>query len=204
MDFEALQHKWQKLGKDAKSPLPDQAGDDLMKPIEALQRTTVFGSLLLSVVFAGMFVGMGFLYKKLGGESWAFDLGLGLVFLDLLVALGFSWSTVISWRNKNFNLANQDFVGKVIRSLRRRKLLMRVVIPIYSLVLVTGIHLVYLHSLHMLPLNKRILIHVVMTLFVLAIYLLSRYIHIQKKKKTEYPLLARLEAWQRNLEEESV
>ncbi|MEO1448811.1 MAG: hypothetical protein AAFV07_04745 [Bacteroidota bacterium] len=203
MEFESLQKKWQELGPKTGQENLQDSQEKLMGPIQKLQRRIVFSCLTVSILFAPMFVGMGAMYRNFGGEFWAFDLGITLIFLDMILALFFAWSTVITWRNKYLNLNNRDFMRKVKRSIIRRRQIKNRFMPIYLLLMVTGIHLVYLHMLRPVPLPTRIMMHVAMTLLVLIMYVVSYYFVAQKRKREEYPLLAKIEAWEKGLEDGS-
>ena len=162
MKFEDIQSQLQE------NQAPDEISTELnhesiMSQIIRLQRKTIFAGLAVSVSFAIVFVAIGLLWQKTAPHTWFFQAGMIMIYLDMILALVFIWSLVISWRNHSLNLNSAQFISQTIKKLKRRRFVNRTVIPIYLLILVLGINLVYLESLQEMEEFERLLTHLLVS-----------------------------------------
>lgn len=111
----------------------------------------------------------------------------------MIVALCFIWSLVIKWNDKGISLDSLTFIEHVLKKLKLRQQILLWVIPIYILVLVLGINLVYLHTQSDFPLNQRLWIHGTMSLGTFLIYPISYYFYRKSHKKNISPLIEDLQ-----------
>lgn len=119
--------------------------------------------------------------------------GFYLIFAAMAAVFVFVWSSIIVLRKKEVVKPSIQFLEKARRKLVRRSLIRKIVIPVYLAAIIVGITLIYIEVLATLDLLYRMLIHLLVVIFILAVsYLASR--KERKRYETIYrPLQTQIE-----------
>jgi hypothetical protein len=201
MKFEDLQSQWQANQAPDTGP-SELTHDSIMARIIRLQRKTIFAGLGVSVSFAFVFIAIGLLWQKTAPHAWYYHVGIVLIYLDMVLALIFIWSLVISYKNRQLSLSSYEFVSRAILKLKRRQLISRTVIPIYLLILVLGINLIYLESLTELSNQERILTHLLVSVLTVGGGMAAVVWGRKRERDVVRPLLEELLVIKQGLEPE--
>lgn len=111
-------------------------------------------------------------YKKYDDLTYA---GFYLLFAAMISVGIMVWSTVIILKKNNMTNPGLDFLKQVKNKFNRRKLIRKIVIPVYIAALTIGVSLIYLEVLSGYSLTIRIIIHIGVVILLLAIsYLASK------------------------------
>lgn len=111
-------------------------------------------------------------YKKYEDLTYA---GFYLLFAAMISVGIMVWSTVIILKKNNMTNPGLDFLKQVKNKFNRRKLIRKIVIPVYIAALTIGVSLIYLEVLSGYSLIIRIIIHIGVVILLLAIsYLASK------------------------------
>lgn len=105
-------------------------------------------------------------YKKYEDLTYA---GFYLLFAAMISVGIMVWSTVIILKKNNMTNPGLDFLKQVKNKFNRRKLIRKIVIPIYLAAITIGVSLIYLEALAEYSILTRILIHLAVVVFILAI-----------------------------------
>lgn len=198
MNFEELKREWVSR-KAVETAANGQSDASLHERLRKLQAKTVFTNLFISLSFALVFVAVGAVWSRHAGQSLAFDMGTLILFVDMLVALGFFWAMVLQWRGRAFQLSSVVFLARAIKKLEYRKKVAYVFVPVYILTLALGVNLVYLHLIAELATPVRMLIHYGLTAALLLVMVLGVYMQKRKIRKEIEPLLSELKTLRQNL-----
>lgn len=191
-DFQAL---WQQQA--APEYLTEQVAIQQVEDrFRQLQRQTIFTALGLSLCFALVFVGMGWLWNYLPIRGWLAQLGLGVMYLDMGGLLAIIWGRMVLYPNQQMLQNSQVYLQKFLGKLRWQDRMIRRVIPVYLGLLILGLNLLYFDILSELEDLLRMGIHLVVSLLCGLVYFLARPIHQRRVNEKVLPLIEEIQAIQ--------
>ncbi|MEO0472884.1 MAG: hypothetical protein AAF206_24925 [Bacteroidota bacterium] len=200
MQFDRYQQQWQQ--QSAPEVQLDRNHDSLMARIRKNQRRTVFGNLFMSISFAATFIGLGLMWRNQAGQSVWMDVGMLLIFLDMLGAMIFMWSLVIRWTNRNVSLGSLEFVQSTITKLRRQKFITYLILPVYLLILNLGINMTYVFSMQASSYEARLSAHLSVGILLLLAIPISLFVSYRKHRRLTDPMIEELRAVETELIED--
>ncbi len=172
----------------------------LRQELEKQQQKARRSFWVVGVLFGITIGGLGYLSFPSWGEDIRFDIGMGLLVLNMLVALVFLLRQSLGWQPHHVDQDTKLFLERHLNKLYARKRLTYVVIPVYLLVLVLGINLIYLDVLTGVPETSRLWIHVGVSLAICLTYPLSLRKQQRFFRESLDPLIERLSRIRENME----
>ena len=139
-DFNDMINDWKSVS--AEEIVSKEVGDSLFGKLKKLQRKIVFGNLLMSISFAGVFAVFIWLWNEnpLKERADNFYLGLTFMFVLLIITLAMMWYRVLFWRTPNDISENMKaFATKMLKKLRYFKWITNFFMPVYIVLLAIGI-----------------------------------------------------------------
>ncbi|NOS83964.1 MAG: hypothetical protein HOP31_02390 [Ignavibacteria bacterium] len=181
MEIDELKNIW-KENKPGKS-LPEKGMyESVMDVLKKAEKKVLLRYFLMSVF---MLITFYFLGNVILGNNTFNDLsyaGFYLLFTAMIAVFFIVWSTAIIFRKNNISNPSIDFLKSVKKKFERRKMVRKIVIPVYLGAIITGITLVYIEVLADLDILIRLLIHFGVIVFVLII---SYFVSKREKKRYE-------------------
>ncbi|MEM7659462.1 MAG: hypothetical protein AAF399_25310 [Bacteroidota bacterium] len=192
MNLENWQELWQ--GQQVPDHMSDQAAMEQVEGrLQKVQRQTIVTALFMSVTFAFVGIGMGWLWETVDLETpWA-KVGLSLVILDMFGVLALVWTRMVIYPNQRLMLNSREFVQKSIQTLRWQDRMTRLVIPIYLSLLVLGTSMMYLEFLADAELWIQWGAHLSVIAFCGFVYFLTRPRYLRRYREKIQPLIQELE-----------
>jgi dolichyl-phosphate-mannose--protein O-mannosyl transferase len=136
----------------------------------------------------------------LGNTSWWVYTGVIIMTVEMIATAAFAWyrNSLKKWGNVQSNSYN--YILAAIKKLKYRKFLMIYVMPMYGLLLITGINLVYIDVISELSSTLRWVIHLSVS-GILAVFFIVQIARRLKKERREIdPLIEELQAMKEGLE----
>lgn len=174
MEIDELKNIW----KESKTNNIKSSGDEYESMISKLRKA----ERKVLVRYSIMTFFMAFAFYMLGGKVLSYkkydDLtyaGFYLLFAAMLSVGIMVWSTVIILKKNNITNPGLDFLKQVKNKFNRRKLIRKIVIPIYLAAITVGVSLIYLEVFSLYSITARIIIHIAVVVFILVIsYIASK------------------------------
>ncbi len=180
MEIDELKNIW-KENKPGRSLSESGIYESLMDLLKKAERKILFRYGLMSVFMLITFYFLGNVIMRNNTFNDLSYAGFYLLFTAMIAVFFIVWSTAIIFRKNNISNPSIDFLKSVKKKFERRKMVRKIVIPIYLGAIITGVTLVYVEVLAGLETITRILIHLSVVLFIIVIsYFVS------KREKTRY------------------
>jgi hypothetical protein len=100
--------------------------------------------------------------------------GLVLITIDMIVYILFLWQKRIHQFTTRKGKSIAGFIKFELNHLNRRKLILKIILPIYSFLLILGINLVYIDALKRGSLLFRLSLHIGVTVFIAVVVILMK------------------------------
>jgi hypothetical protein len=136
----------------------------------------------------------------LGNTSWWVYTGVIIMTVEMIATAVFAWyrNSLKKWGNVQSNSYNYIWVA--IKKLKYRKFLMICVMPIYGLLLITGINLVYIDVISDLTITLRWVIHLGLSFLMAGFFFLTIRKKFKKERREIDPLIKELQTIKEGLE----
>jgi len=191
MEIDELKNIWK--GNTARNTIQDgPGGSTLIQMLKKAERKVLVRYLLMSFFMAFAFYILGgkvLSLKKYDDLTYA---GMYLLFAAMIAVFTIVWSTFIIFRKNNVNEPSIDFLKSIRKKIERRKMIRRIIIPVYLAAITLGITLVYIEVLSPLELYLRILIHLFVVVFILAVSYLASKREKRRYERTYKPIEERI------------
>lgn len=193
-DFNDMINDWKSVS--AEEIVSKEVGDSLFGKLKKLQRKIIFGNLLMSISFAGVFTVFIWLWNEnpLKERSDNFYLGLTFMFILLIITLAMMWYRVLFWRTPNDISENMKaFATKMLRKLNYFKWITNIFMPVYIVLLAIGITIYFQDVLREGSLQFKLIAYglTYVWLFVVGFIMLRK--KRQKNAKEVDPIIENLE-----------
>ncbi|HWA06447.1 MAG TPA: hypothetical protein VG961_07855 [Ignavibacteria bacterium] len=192
MEIDELKNIW-KENKPGRSLSESGIYESVMDVLKKAERKILFRYGLMSVFMLITFYFLGNVIMRNNTFNDLSYAGFYLLFTAMIAVFFIVWSTAIIFRRNNISNPSIDFLKSVKKKFERRKMVRKIVIPIYLGAIITGVTLVYVEVLAGLETMTRILIHLSVVLFIIVI---SYFVSKREKKlyeKTYKPIEERID-----------
>lgn len=183
MEIDELKNIWKESKANNNNKEPGEEYESLISKLRKAEKKVLIRYSLMTFFMLFAFYVLGgkvFSYKKYDDLSYA---GFYLLFAAMISVGIMVWSTVIILKKNNLTSPGIDFLRHVKHKYNRRKLIRKIVIPVYIAALTTGVSLIYLEVFREYSVTARIMIHIGVVVFLLAInYLASKRERIRENK----------------------
>lgn len=181
MEFEELKDIWKEnKAKDIRFKPGEY--DDIISNLRRSERKVIiryiFMTFFMSYAFY-IFIGKLIGFKRYDDLTY---IGIYLLLIAMVSVGVMVWSTVIILKKNNIINPSVDFLKNINRKFRRRKLIRKVIIPVYMATITLGITLIYIEVLSSVELYLRILIHILVVIIILGI---SKFATIREDRRYE-------------------
>lgn len=181
MEIDELKNIW-KENKPAKSAPDKGMYESVMDVLKKAERKVLFRYGLMSIFMLITFYFLGNVILRNNTFNDLSYAGFYLLFAAMIAVFFMVWSTAIIFRKNHISEPSIDFLKSVKKKFDRRKMVRKIVIPVYLGAIITGITLVYIEVLSGLDILIRLLIHLGVIVFVLII---SYFVSKREKKRYE-------------------
>ncbi len=181
METDELKNIWKEQKAEGKNT-SGNIYESIMEVLKKAERKTFARYILMTIFVAITIYTLGGKVLSLKHYQPLTYAGIYLLFAAMITVLIFVWSTIIIPKNKKISSPSIEFIKSIQVKFRRRRLIRRIVIPVYIAAIIVGVTLVYLEVLQDLTILNRILIHIGVIIFLL---LLSWFASAREKKRYE-------------------
>lgn len=181
MEFEELKDIW-KENKAKNISIESAKYDSLILQVKKTEKKVIIRYIAMTFFMSFafyVFVGKLLSYKHYDGLTY---IGIYLL-LAAMTSVGIMvWSTVIILKKNNIINPSIEFLKNINRKFKRRRLIRKVIIPVYLATITVGITLIYIEVLSPLEMYIRIIIHVFVIIFILGI---SKFATMREDRRYE-------------------
>jgi len=121
-------------------------------------------------------------------------IGMGVIVLSTLIMMTRYWQIQFKSTNLNHDLPQNEFIEDTISQMKGAHMKFLKLFRVFVFFLMIGINLLYVDLLQALEMPMRLLIHGIVTNFMLIVFLLGQFIRRKKFKRDFQPLIDDLEA----------
>lgn len=187
MEFDELKDIW-KENKAKDISIEPAKYDGLITQLKKAEKKVIIRYIVMT--FFMSFAFYVFIDKLLSFKRYDDLTYIGIYLLLIaMVSVGVMvWSTVIILKKNNIINPSVEFLKNINGKFRRRKLIRKVIIPIYLATITVGITLVYIEVLSPLAMYLRIIIHILVVIFILGISKLATKREDRRYERTVKPI----------------
>lgn len=187
MEIDELKNIW-KENKAADSGTKPAEYESLVTRLRKAEKKVLFRYLLMTFFMAFAFYTLGgkvLSHKKYDDLTYA---GFYLLFTAMISVGIMVWSTLIILNKKNIANPSHEFLLRVKKKFSRRRIIRKIVIPVYLFAITLGISLIYLEVFAPFSLTTRIIVHIAVIVFILAVSFIARKREMIREERTYKPL----------------
>ena len=172
MELDEIKNIW-KEKKAGDVSIEPSLYNDLLSQIKKAEKKVIIRYVIMSffMTFA-FYVFTGILFSLKQYEDLTY-VGIYLLLAAMISVFIIVWSTVIILKKGNISNQSIDFLKSVRKKLLRRRLIRKIIIPIYLAAITIGITLVYIEALSPYTILTRILVHILVVLLILGISIIA-------------------------------
>jgi len=191
-ELQALQSIWQgrKLNTDL-NITPTQMTDSIIAKIKQTEKK-VFRLNILKTVVVSLLI-LTLLWSLRDIRSPFVWIGMGVTILSSLIMMIKNWRIQFKSSNLNHDLPQNEFIDDTISQMQAAHVKFVKLFRVFVFFLMIGINLLYVDLLQALEMPMRLLLHGIVTNFMLIVFALGRFIRRKKFKKEFQPLIDELE-----------
>ena len=200
MNIDDLKSDWKSQQKPGSSAKQEVDPTSLLNSFENVQHKTKKENIILSITLSLTIAFLWGMVYFLGNTSWWVYTGVIIMTVEMIATAAFAWyrNSLKKWGNVQSDSYNHILAA--IKKLKYRKFLMIYVMPMYGLLLITGINLVYIDVISELSSTLRWVIHLSVS-GILAVFFIVQIARRLKKERREIdPLIEELQAMKEGLE----
>lgn len=200
MNLNELRSDWQSMDKPSSFDADNQQFATMLNSFEKIQRKTRKENIFLSILFVLTIAFLWGMFSFIDGASWWVWSGIMIMTVEMIVAGIFAWYRNTSKKWKDLRQNSRRYLSSAIRKLKYRKLLMLMIIPVYTLLLIVAINLIYVEVLSDLRLYWRWIIHVGVSLMIAGFVAFEIRRRYNKEQESIDPLIQEFESLKEGLE----
>lgn len=193
MEIDELKNIW-KENKPAKSAPDKGMYESVMDVLKKAERKVLFRYGLMSIFMLITFYFLGNVILRNNTFNDLSYAGFYLLFTAMIAVLFVVWSTAIIFRKNNISNPSIEFLKGIKKKFERRKMIRKVIIPVYLAAITAGITLVYIEVLSPLEMYLRVLIHLLVVVFILAVSYIASKKEKRRYEKVYRPIEERINA----------
>ncbi|NGP88941.1 hypothetical protein [Fodinibius halophilus] len=159
MNLDELKSDWQSMDKPSTFEVDSKQFKKMINYFEQIQQKTRKENIIMSILFVLSIAFLWAMYSFMNNASWWVWSGVSILSVEMVAAAVFAWYRNTGKKWKQLRRESQQYLSLAIRKLKYRKFLMLVIIPIYTLLLIVAINLIYIDVLSDLRLLWRWAIH---------------------------------------------
>lgn len=194
MNIDELKKDW----KTRKTPVEDVGIDQKLSSrldeYHQIQRKTRLNNVICSILFGCSIIFLWCVVYFMQEASWWVYSGILVLSVEMVLGSGFAWYRTSLKKADHIQVDSYTYITKAIQKLRYRKLFSRYIIPLYSLLLVTGINLVYVDVLSDYSMIWRLMIHFAVSLAIAVFVVLEFRKRIKKQRNEIDPMIVDLKS----------
>lgn len=192
--FDELQQDWGKITTE--EPISLESGSLLFANLKKRQKKIVFTNLVLSILFALVFIVLGLVWSTSSHREPLFYGSLIALFILLSLSLVLFWYQVLFWKTPDFSTDFLSFSTRVIRKLKFSMWLTAIYLPLYAVCLGLIFTAYFQIVLAEKDLQTKIIVHAITYTWILFITLWGWWKKRHKNLKEITPLIDELENMQ--------
>jgi len=187
MELDELKNIWKE--NKAKDISPDTLNyESLITKLRKAEKKVLFRYLLMTFFMAFAFYTLGgkvLSHKRYDDLTYA---GFYLLFTAMISVGIMVWSTLIILNKKNIANPSYEFLLRVKKKFSRRRIIRKIVIPIYLFAITLGVSLIYIEVFAPFSMTTRIIVHITVIVFILAISFIARRREMIRDERTYKPI----------------
>jgi len=197
--MEDLQVLWQKANLESLSMDKVYHPDDLVPQISKLEKDQERLLAIKTSVAIGMILILLITFLNFMEFSWARVTGIGIFLTSMVVILILlnKWRFRINQRERS--LATSELVKLVEQRILRERKVFTTYLPLFGVVALSGVNLMYLEYFSDLETGTRILYHVILTGSLMIALLVGLRIRIRRFQQRFQPILERIRKFRNHL-----
>lgn len=193
MEIDELKNIW-KENKPGRFLPGSGTNESVMNVLKKAERKVLFRYGLMSLFMLMTFYYIGNVIMRNNTFNELSYAGFYLLFTAMIAVFFIVWSTAIIFRRNNISNPSIEFLKSVKRKFERRKMIRKVIIPVYLAAITAGVTLVYIEVLSPLEIYLRILIHFLVVIFILAVSYFASKREKRMYEKVYKPIEERINA----------
>lgn len=187
MEIDELKNIWKenKAGTIGGKPAEYES---LLSKLRKAEKKVLFRYMLMTFFMTFAFYTLGgkvFSHKRYDDLTYA---GFYLLFTAMISVAIMVWSTLIILNKKNIANPSHEFLLRVKKKFNRRRVIRKIVIPVYLFAITLGVSLIYLEVFAPFSLTTRIIVHISVIVFILSVSFIARRREMIRDEKTYKPL----------------
>ncbi|WP_211359395.1 hypothetical protein [Fodinibius salinus] len=191
---------WQSMDKPSSFDAENQQFATMLNNFEDIQRKTRKENIAISIAFLLTIAFLWGMFWFMDDASWWVWSGIMIMTVEMIVAGIFAWYRNTSKKWSNLRQNSRRYLSSAIRKLKCRKVLMLIIIPVYTLLLIVALNLIYVGVLSDLRLMWRWVIHMGVSIMIAGFVAFEVRRRYNKEQQTIDPLIRDFESMKEGLE----
>ena len=202
MNIDDLKSDWKSQQKPGSSAKQEVDPTSLLNSFENVQHKTKKENIILSITLSLTIAFLWGMVYFLGNTSWWVYTGVIIMTVEMIATAAFAWyrNSLKKWGNVQSDSYNHILAA--IKKLKYRKFLMIYVLPVYAILLITGINLVYIDVIGDMSLILRWVIHLGVSVLMGGFFFYELNRRLKKERREIDPMIEELQAIKKGLEKE--
>ncbi|MBI9064044.1 MAG: hypothetical protein JEZ14_18815 [Marinilabiliaceae bacterium] len=191
-ELQTLQSIWQgrKLDTDL-NITPTQMNDSIIAKIKQTEKKVFRLNILKTAVVSLLILTLLWSLRDIRASFvW---IGMGVIVMSTLIMMIKNWRIQFKSSNLNHDLPQNEFIDDTIMQMKGAHVKFVKLFRVFVFFLMIGINLLYVDLLQALEMPMRLLLHGIVTNFMLIVFALGLFIRRKKFKKEFQPLIDELE-----------
>ncbi|WP_299825525.1 hypothetical protein [uncultured Pontibacter sp.] len=200
MNLEDFQKSWQ-TQQAPEQPNKPTALETIAK-VKALQQKVVHTNAIMTVVLCATVAAFVFILRPfLNPNTIWYDVGVGIVFVTVLLVTIMQWFKTASWKNRQLDLSSREYVTRAINKYTFLNTTNLKTTPVLMAFILIGINLIYVDIFWNGSFKLRLVMHILLNAVMITIGVVSFYYSKRHNENTYKPVIRELEELQQELEE---
>ncbi|TYP94078.1 hypothetical protein LX73_1802 [Fodinibius salinus] len=200
MNLNDFKSDWQSMDKPSSFDAENQQFATMLNNFEDIQRKTRKENIAISIAFLLTIAFLWGMFWFMDDASWWVWSGIMIMTVEMIVAGIFAWYRNTSKKWSNLRQNSRRYLSSAIRKLKCRKVLMLIIIPVYTLLLIVALNLIYVGVLSDLRLMWRWVIHMGVSIMIAGFVAFEVRRRYNKEQQTIDPLIRDFESMKEGLE----
>ena len=200
MNLNDLKSDWQSMDKPSSLDADNKQYATMLNSFEDIQRKTRKENIVITILFVLTIAFLWGMFSFVDDASWWVWSGIMIMTVEMILAGIFAWYRNTSKKWNNLRQNSRRYLSSAIRKLKYRKVLMLIVIPVYTLLLIVALNLIYVGVLSDLQLIWRWIIHAGVSIVIAGFVAFEVRRRYNKEQQTIDPLIRDFESMKEGLE----
>ena len=200
MNIDELKKDW----KSQKTPKEDIGIDQNLSSrldeFQQIQRKTRLNNVICSILFVCSIIFLWCVVYFMQEASWWVYSGILVLSVEMVLGTGFAWYRTSLKKADHLRVDSYSYITKAIKKLLYRKVFLRYIIPVYSLMLLTGINMVYVDVLSDFSITWQLMIHFGVSLAIVFFVGIEFWKRLKKQRNEIDPMIIDLQIIKERLE----